>query len=60
MQYPEVRVRLVPVADDAGAVAGEGCVGGNAGYEGESKGGVAWAVGEKGGGVGGGELEIGG
>ena len=59
-QYPEVRVRLVPVADGAGAVGGEGCVGGGAGYEGEAEGGVAWAVGEGGGDVGGGELEIGG
>ena len=59
-QYPEVRVRLVPVADGAGAVGGEGCVGGGAGHEGEAEGGVAWAVGEGGGGVGGGELEIGG
>ena len=59
-QYPEVRVRLVPVADGAGAVGGEGCVGGGAGNEGEAEGGVAWAVGEGGGGVGGGELEIGG
>ena len=35
-QHPEVRVRLVPVADGAGAVGGEGCVGGSAGYEGEA------------------------
>ena len=48
-QYPEVRVRLVPVADGAGAVGGEGCVGGGAGHEGEAEGGVAWAVGEGGG-----------
>ena len=59
-QYPEVRVRLVSVADGAGAVGGEGCVGGGAGYKGEAEGGVAWAVGEGGGGVGGGEREIGG
>ena len=59
-QYPEVRVRLVPVADGAGAVGGEGRVGGGAGDEGEAEGGVAWAVGEGGGGVGGAELEIGG
>ena len=59
-QYSEVRVRLVPVADGAGAVGGEGCVGGGAGHERKAEGGVAWAVGEGGGGVGGGELEIGG
>ena len=59
-QYSEVRVRLVPVADGAGAVGGEGCVGGGPGHEGEAEGGVAWAVGEGGGGVGRGELEIGG
>ena len=35
-QHPEVRVRLVPVADGAGAVGEEGCVGGGAGYEGEA------------------------
>ena len=35
-QHPEVRVRLVPVANGAGAVGGEGCVGGCAGYEGEA------------------------
>ena len=59
-QYPEVRVRLVPVADGAGAVGGEGGVGGGAGHEGKAEGRVARAVGEWGGGVGGGELEIGG
>ena len=58
-QFSEVRVRLVPVADGAGAVGGEGCVGNGAGHEGEAEGGVAWAVGEGGRGVGGGELEIG-
>ena len=35
-QYPEVRVRLVPVADGAGAVGGNGCAGGVAGHEGEA------------------------
>ena len=59
-QYPEERVRLFPIADGAGAVGGEGCVGGGAGHEGEAEGGVAWAVGEGGGAVGGGELKIGG
>ena len=59
-QYPEVRVRLVPVSEGAGAVGGEGCVGGGAGHQGKAEGGVAWAVGEGGGGVGGGELKIGG
>ena len=59
-QYPQVRVRPVPVADGACAVGGEGCVGGGAGHEGKAEGGVAWAVGEGGGGVGGGELKIGG
>ena len=57
-QYSEVRVRLVPVADGAGAVGGEGCVGSCGGHEGGAEGGVAWAVGEGGGGVGGDELEI--
>ena len=35
-QHPEVRVRLVLVADGAGAVGGEGCVGGGTGYEGDA------------------------
>ena len=59
-QYPEVRVRLVPVADGAGAVGGKGGVGGGAGQEGEAEGGVDGAVGEGGGGIGGGELQVGG
>ena len=59
-QHLEVRVRLVPVADGAGAVSGEGGVGGGAGHEGEAEGGVDWEVGEGGGCVGGGELEVGG
>ena len=63
-QHPEVRVRRVPVAEGAGAVGGEGCVVtcvcGGVGYEGEAQGGVARAVGEGGGCVGGGELEVGG
>ena len=57
-QYPEVSVRLVPVSDGAGAVGREGGVDCGAGYEGETEGGVGGAVGEGGGRVGGGELEV--
>ena len=40
-QYPEVCVRLVPVADGAGAVGGQGGVCGSPGDEGQAEGGVA-------------------
>ena len=54
--YPEVCVRLIPVESGTSAAGG---VDGGAGNKGEAEGLVPGVVGERRGGVGGGELEVG-